>query len=176
MTVLETIIARQSTRDWTEEKVSDEILAQLLEAGRRSPSPLNSQPWHFIVVRNKDAIKKIMGYAHHGAFLSHADVVVVVTVEKKAKIDQWLFEHEQHLYSGACALYNMWLASCELGLGSCWVTLDEQKVEEFLSIPSDQKIIGSLATGYSKEGYHREAPRKELSEIVSYERYGKTTE
>lgn len=171
MNTIQTILTRRSIRDWSDSNVSDEITTQILEAGRHAPSPLNSQPWHFIVVRDKETIKMLMSFAHHGTFLSHANVVIVVTVEQKAKVDQWLFEHEQHLYSGACALYNMWLASCEFGLGSCWVTMDEPKTRETLSIPADQKVIGSLAIGYPKNENHHEVPRKALSEIVSYEKY-----
>jgi len=173
MDTLQTILSRRSIGDWAKKNVPDKIISQILGVGRHSPSPLNSQPWHFIVVKNKKTIKALMKYAHHGVSLSHANTIIVVTVERKAETDQWLFEHEQFLCSGACALYNMWLASYELGLGSCWVTLDELKTEEILSIPSRQKVVGSLATGYPKEGAHKEVPRKELFEITSYEKYGK---
>lgn len=172
MDALQTILNRHSVRDWSDKDVPADILSQILEAGRRSPSPLNSQPWHFIVVQNQDTIEKLMGYAKHGSFLSRAAAVIVVTIEKPVEIDKWLDEHEQYLFSGAAALYNMWLTSSALGLGSCWVTMDEQKTEEILSIPSSQKIIGSLATGYPKTDVLHIAPKKTLEEVVSYEKYG----
>lgn len=171
MDLLQTILSRRSFRDWTKKNVSNKIILQILEAGRHSPSPLNTQPWHFIVVRNKNTINKLMQSAHHGTFLSHANVMIVVSVEKKEGVDQWLFEHEQFLYSGACALYNMWLASSALGLGSCWVTLDERKTEKILAIPSDQKVVGCLATGYPKKEANNITPKKLLSEIISFEKY-----
>lgn len=171
MDVIQTITARHSVRDWSDRTVPADVITSILDAGRHSPSPLNSQPWHFIVVRKAETIERLMKHAHHGSFLSKADTVIVVTVDQKAKVDEWLFDHEQHLYSGACALYNMWLASVSLGLGSCWVTMDEDKTAEILAIPGNQKVIGSLATGYPKETPVHDVPKKELSEVVSYERY-----
>ncbi|OGQ17011.1 MAG: hypothetical protein A3B70_00610 [Deltaproteobacteria bacterium RIFCSPHIGHO2_02_FULL_40_11] len=172
MDTIDAILTRRSVRDWSEKDVPYEMLNRILEAGRHAPSPLNSQPWHFVVIKNHETIKELMTYAHHGTFLSHAKVIIVVTVEKKARVDEWLFEHEQHLYSGACALQNMWLTVWNFGLGGCWVTLDEPKTEKILEIPTDQKVIGCLALGYSKAEHHEEVPRKQLSEMVSYEKYG----
>lgn len=115
-----------------------------------------------------------MPQAHHGSFINRANRVIVVTVDKKAKVDKWLSEHEQHVYSGACAIENMWLAAWDLGLGGCWVTLDEKKVRNILQIPADQIIPGSLALGYPAQTPrpHRESDRRSLSDIVSYELFG----
>ncbi len=173
METLVTIKTRRAVRGWNEEDVADDTLQQILEAGRYAPSPLNSQPWHFTVIRNADTIKKLMEHAHHGSFLSLAKVVIVVTVEKQAKVDEWLSEHEQHIYSGVCAMENMWLAACDLGLGVCWVTVNENTTRELLSIPDNHKLLGSLALGHSASPArpHTEKDRKPLSTMVSYEKF-----
>ncbi len=173
MNTIKSILTRRTIRDWTNKYIKNEIILKILDAGRHAPSPLNSQPWHFIVVKKKNMVLELMKYANHGNFLSHAKVIIVVTVEKKARVDYWLSEHEQHLFSGACALQNMWLAAHDLGLGSCWVTLDESKTEKLLAIPSNQKVVGCLATGYAKEDFHKDCIRDQLSEFVSYERFNK---
>jgi len=169
---LEAIASRRSVRHWTEEDVPEGILLKILEAGRSAPSPLNSQPWHFVVVRDKGSIGKLMRYANHGTFLTHARAIIVVSVEKNAKVDEWLAGLEQHLYSAACALQNMWLAAWGLGLGGCWVSLDEPKAGKLLGMPADQKVVGCLALGYSGEGERAATPKKMLAEMVSYEKYG----
>lgn len=173
---MDTLIAiktRRAVRSWTDQNIPDDVLSQVLDAGRWAPSPLNSHPWHFIVIRNKEAFDKLMPQAHHGTFLTKANVVIAVTVDKKAKVDEWLSENEQHVYSGACAIENMWLAAWDLGLGGCWVTLDEKSAKSVLSIPDDQIILGSLALGYPVEApeQHQESDRRLLSEIVSYEKF-----
>lgn len=170
MNTIKAIQTRHAVRDWTNKRVEDGKIKKILEAGRLAPSPLNSQPWKFIVVKNKKTIEKLMQEAHHGKFLSHANVLIVVAVECKAKIDQWLTEHEQHLYGGACAIQNMWLAAHELKLGSCWITLDDKQTKKLLGIPNDYKVIGSLATGYATKKTYK-TPRNDITDIVSYEKF-----
>ncbi len=176
MNTLDAIKTRRAVRSWTDQAVTDEQLTQILEAGRFAPSPLNSHPWHFTVLRSKKTMQQLMPDAKHGGFVTQANVVIVVTVDTKAKVDIWLSEHAQHIYSGACAIQNMWLAAWDMGLGACWVTLDEKATRKVLQIPDDQVIIGSLALGYPKElpSPHIESDRRPLSEMVFYEKYGKT--
>jgi len=173
MNTLTAIQTRRATRNWTNEAIPENVLLQILDAGRWAPSPLNSHPWRFIVIRNKEIIKKLTPQAHHGGFLLQANAVIAVTVEKQAQVDEWLSEHEQHIYSGACAVQNMWLASWDLGLGACWVTLDEKTTRGVLHIPDDQVLLGSLALGYpaTPPKPHQESDRRPLSEMVSYESF-----
>lgn len=174
MNTRDAIKTRCAVRNWTTQDVPDDILQQVLEAGRWAPSPLNSHPWTFVVIRNKETIGKLMPQAHHGPFLATANVVIAVAVNKNAKVDKWLSEHEQHVYSGACAIENMWLAAWDLGLGGCWVTLDNKITKEMLNIPNNHILLGSLALGYPAEPpkAHEESDRRPLSEIVSYELFG----
>ncbi|PIN90123.1 hypothetical protein COU57_04475 [Candidatus Pacearchaeota archaeon CG10_big_fil_rev_8_21_14_0_10_32_14] len=106
--------------------------------------------------------------------MDKANVLIVVCIDKGAKIDSWLEKHEQHYYSGVSCLQNMWLASWDLGLGACWVTLDEDKARKVLSIPVNQKIIGGLAIGYAKNRKIDQVPLKDLKEIVHYEKFSKS--
>lgn len=174
MDTITAIKTRRSVRNFTDQQIPDDILQEILEAGRFSPSPLNSQPWHFIIVKNKDTISSLMPKAQHGSFLTQANVVVVVTVDRQAKVDTWLSEHEQHVYSGACAIQNMWLAAWSLDVGGCWVTVDEKTTRGILSIPDNQIIIGSLALGFPKEKPtpHTVEDRKPLEQMVFYETFG----
>ena len=58
---------RRSIREWTEEPVSEQDLAMILEAGRLAPSGENAQPWRFIIVRNADTRKKLGAVAGGGS-------------------------------------------------------------------------------------------------------------
>lgn len=170
------IKTRRAVRSWTNQDIPEHALTEILEAGRFAPSPLNSHPWHFIVIREKKKMLELQPDARHGIFLPQANIVIVVTVDTKAKVDTWLFEQEQHIYSGACALENMWLAAWDLGIGSCWITLDRDSSKKILYIPDDQIIIGSLAIGYPKEPPlpHREIDRRPLTQMIWHETYGAT--
>lgn len=171
MDALTAILSRRAVRNWTEQEVPQDMLQQILEAGRFAPSPLNSQPWHFTVIRNPATVVSLMESARHGTFLSRANVVVVVTVTKEANVDAWLSEHEQHIFSAACALHTMWIAATSLGLGGCWVTLDDAATRPLLSIPDHHILLGSLALGYPADPVrpHQEKDRLPLASMVSYE-------
>jgi nitroreductase len=175
MHTLEAIHTRRAVRKWSDTEVADDLVLQVLDAGHMSPSPLNSQPWHFTVVRNKETIAKLMEQAHHGSFLSLANVVIVVSVTQQAKVDEWLAEHEQHIFAGACAMQNMWLAAWDMGLGACWVTLNDKTTRALLDIPPEQKLLGSIALGYADGQVKPHGPddRRALESMVSYEKFGK---
>ena len=57
---------RRSIREWTEEPVSEEDIAMILEAGRQAPSGENAQPWRFIVVKDPATRKKLAALAGGG--------------------------------------------------------------------------------------------------------------
>ena len=136
METIQAIKTRRAVRGWNDQAIPDRTLSQILEAGRFSPSPLNSQPWHFIIIRQKETMANLSSTAQHGSYLAQANVIIVVTVDKNCPIDQWLSEHEQHIYSGVCALQNMWLAAWDLGIGGGWVTVDNMTTRKFLDIPN----------------------------------------
>lgn len=186
MDILEVIKSRRAVRAWTDEDVSEAVLSQILESGRWSPSPLNSQPWHFVVIKNKETIEALCKDAREGGFLHNAKVVIVFCVERKVVAESdtqnaerislidWLAEHDQYVYSSVCALQNMWLTVWNLGLGACWVTLERTSAYKLLEIPEDKEIIGSLALGHilGNPVPHKDTDRKPLSEMVFYEKYG----
>ena len=58
---------RRSIREWTDEPISEEDLAMILEAGRQAPSGENAQPWRFIVVRDAETRKKLGALAGGGS-------------------------------------------------------------------------------------------------------------
>ena len=173
MDTVQAILTRRSVRKWKAKDIPDSLVNTILEAGRSAPSPLNSQPWHFIVLRNKHTIEEITKTAQHGLFAAQAPVVIVVTVDNHAKVDAWLAEHSQHTYSGVGALISMWFVAWSLGLGGCWITLDNTIVKTKLLVPETHEIIGSLAFGYPDEPVvgHLPEDRRPLSEIVSHEKF-----
>lgn len=167
------IKTRRSVRAWSDQPVSDDLLAQVLEAGRYAPSPLNSQPWKLIVIKNKTTLAACAPQAQHGMFVKEAQLAIVVIIDRNAPGDVWLSEHKQQFYSGACVIQNMWLTAWELGLGACWVTLDENNTRQLLRIPENYELIGSLALGFPKAPPppHSDHDRKPLTDIVLYESF-----
>lgn len=173
MNILELIKQRRAVRAYTDKALKEKDIETILQAGQYAPSPLNSQPWHFTLIRNKETLNTLAEKAQHASFLSQAQLLIIVTVDTGIEIDQWLKQHNQHLYSGAAAMQNMWLAAVALDMGSCWVTLDEAFTKAQISIPKEQTLIGGLALGYPKEPLkeHADEDRKALPLSTSFETF-----
>jgi nitroreductase len=102
------------------------------------------------------------------AFLAEAPVNIVVCADKNT----WDPREDC-----SAAIQNMLLMAKALGLGTCWVIApctdvrDEMRMKELLNIPEEYKIVSVVALGYPDEA-PKPRPRKELEEVVFYERFG----
>jgi nitroreductase len=158
------IRTRREVRDYLDKPIPDESLQRILEAGRLAPSSKNSQPWHFVVIKNKDTLKKISSLTPTGTHLTTAPLAIAVLMEN-AKLPE---------IDGARAIQNMVLAAWELGIGACWITnFYEDGVKEVLGAPQRMKLVSVIPFGYPTEPKtKRKKIRKPLSEIVHYEKFG----
>ncbi len=84
MSLLNVIFNRASVRRYTSEPVSEETLRNVLEAGRRAPSAMNAQPWHFIVV-TEQKLKDQLSERRWTGFVKDAAFVMVGCGEKKSR-------------------------------------------------------------------------------------------
>lgn len=149
--MLELLYNRRSTRKFTDRKIDDELVHQLLKATLHAPSSKNSQPWEFIVVDDAELLRELSQAKPHGAcLLKHAPLAVVVAGDKN-KSDVWIED---------CSIASIILqiAAESLGLGSCWVQIhrrfhdDEQTANEFicnlLHIPGHLEVLSVVGIGY----------------------------
>ena len=157
------IRTRREIRDYEDKQLPPEVLQRILEAGRLAPSSKNSQPWHFIVVRDNETLRKISDLTPTGKHIAKAPVAIVVVMDgaKLPEID------------GTRAIQNMVLAAWSLGVGSCWVTnFYEDGVKELLGVPPRMKLITVMPFGYPIEPKtKRKKIRKPMSEILHYEKF-----
>lgn len=173
MDIFELIKNRTCTRKYEDRPINKENLQKILEAGLYAPSPLNSQPWHFTLIKNKKTLEELAQYARHAPFISEAKLLIIVSVDTEIEIDNWLKQHNQHLYSAGACMQNMWLTANDLGIGCCWVSLDEDFTKDLILMPKEQTIIGALSLGYSQHPLKEHTPqdRKLLSHITSFEKF-----
>ncbi len=174
--VFEAIQKRKSARSYEATPVSKETLGVVLEAGRLAPSAKNIQPWHFIVVTDKNR-RKALSKGVYAKFLGEVPAVIVLCGDQEASPDWYVVDV-------ALAGENMVLAATNEGLGTCWVgSFDEKDIQNQLGIPANMRVVALMAVGYAKE---KESiarrilslvqRRKTLTEITSWEMYGQTLE
>jgi len=160
---LKCIRTRREIRDYLDKSIPQECIDQILEAGRFAPSSKNSQPWHFIVIREGETLSRISDLTPTGKHIAKAPVAIAIVMED-AKLPE---------VDGARAGQNMVLAAWSLGVGSCWVTnFYEDGVKELLGVPQRMKLVTVLPFGYPTEPKTtRRKVRKPIDEIVHYEKF-----
>jgi nitroreductase len=168
--VMEAIRVRKSVRSYADRPVDDETLNIILDAGRLAPSASNRQEWRFVVVRERKTRTKLAEIAGGQVFVGEAPVVIAAC----AQTDGHIMRCGQACYpiDVAIALDHMTLAAVELGLGTCWIGLfDEKKVKELLGIPDQIRVIELMPLGYPVNPAAIEKKRLSLQEIVKFERW-----
>jgi len=168
--VLEVIKARGSIRSYRDKPIPKQILLDILEAARMAQSAANCQPWEFIVVTDEGIKKKLAQAASNQSFVGEAAAVIVCLARPEDSASVGPFEG--FLIDLTIAIENMVLTAWDLGVGSCWIgAYNEGKVKELLDVPRSLRVVSLLTLGYPDE---RAGPkyRKDLNEIIHYERYG----
>jgi len=186
MNLIEAIKTRRSIRKYKTDPVDDKTIETVLEAARLAPSWANTQCWRFVVVKDAETRNKIadtlvvnptVGANPAVNAIRTAPVTIVACAEKGVsgcfngkpateKGDTW------YMYDVALAMENLVLAAHALGLGTVHVGLfDAGKVASILNIPANFYVVAMTPLGYP-EFQPNARPRKALSEIVFYEKFG----
>lgn len=165
MNVFECISTLSSIRSYMQKEVPDEVIMEILEAGRLAPSAHNDQPWQFILIKDKDKLKEMKKYCLSGSFISQVDFAVVVVTYPASK---W------HEIDSTRAVQNMVLTAWDHKLGSCWIgRLDKPGLMEYLEIPNNLNVLTVLPFGYFDESHiNRTKFRKDPEQVFHLNSFG----
>ena len=165
MNCIEKMLARRSIRKFKNEPVSEEIINNILEAGRLSPSATNNQPWHFVIARDYKE-KEACSFGGFNRFATDASFVVVGLYKTSEVIME-----KYSLMDVTIALQNMVVAAWVQGVGSCWMgAFNEKKLKDTLNLPADSRVVGAVAFGIPDEN-PSQPPKKPLNEIIHFDRW-----
>ncbi len=159
---IDLILSRRSIRRYEEKDVSEEVLQQILEAGRQAPSAANKQPIRFIVVKDRDILKNLCDTLL-SRFVKYAPLAIVGCADVTS-----LLTGKWAVVDATIAMQNMVIAGWALGVGSCWIgACNEEKVKALLKIPDKWKVVALLTFGYPAE---QPIPRKkkQLTELFNF--------
>jgi len=150
METLETIHTRKSVREFIDNKIPQEVITRVLEAGIRAPSGGNTQPWRFVVVTDRAKMAKF-DPEFHQSWVERAPAIIVVCVDPH---DTWQsYDEDDHFYlfDAAAAIENMLLTIHDLGLGGVWVlSCSKKTIRKLLEIPKHWIIVSLIPFGYYK--------------------------
>ena len=181
MEVLEAIKTRRTVRKLGSEPISDDQLNTILEAIRWTPSWANMQPWEVIVVKDQTVKERLAETLPKGnpalkAMVNAPIVLAICGIKGKSGFYRGEVSTDKgdwFMFDVGAATYSASLAAHELGLGSVIVGLfDAPKAEKILGVPDDKAVVVLLPIGVP-EKIPSAPKRKELSEFVYENTYGK---
>ena len=170
MNVSDAIRTKRAVRKFQETPLSDDVVRIILNAGRRSQSSKNNQPWQFIAIREKSILKALSGTGTFAGHLAGAALGVAILIPNPDDKFQTLFD------AGQAAAY-MQLAAWEQGVGSCLASIyDLDKAREILSFPQEWQVRICISFGFpiDKElitDAPKKGGRKPFDEMVHWEKW-----
>ncbi len=164
MDVYDAVRTMLAVRQYKDKPLPRDLVRRIVEAGRLTGSASNKQPWHFIVVEDKDTLRRISEIATTGPYIAQAPCAIVVAVENTPLA----------ISDGSRAIQDMMLTAWEGGAGTNWVGfMGYDEIKPLLGIPNEMKILAIIPFGYPAE--HRggaKKNRKPLTEVASLGRFG----
>ncbi|HXX36795.1 MAG TPA: nitroreductase family protein [bacterium] len=164
MEVFEAVQTVAAVRAYQTKPVPPDIVRRIVDAGRLTGSSMNSQPWHFVVVEDRETLRRLGALARSGPYVAQAPLAVVVAIERT----------RFSVSDASRAIQSMILTAWSAGVGSNWVGfLGLNEVNSLLDIPDDLDVLAVLPFGYPAGPRRRgKKQRKPLSEVAHRERFG----
>jgi nitroreductase len=158
MQVYHAIKTLRAVRQYTDQSVGDEIIARILQAGRWAGSSKNTQPWQFIVVKNRETLNRLAGCGRFASHLRQAAFAIVVVSEPTPRAD----------FDSGRAIENMMLAAWGDGVGSCIASMhQEEDAKKILGIPENLKLQQAIAFGYPRPDVPPTIEGKPLPDVLA---------
>lgn len=167
MELMEAINNRRSVRNYTNIKVANNLIEDLLQAAVQAPSAMNAQPWAYAVIQDDVLLKE---------YSTRTKQYLLASLDKTPLFNKYksMFQNPDfnifynapsliiilakvtgfHTAEDCClAAQNLMLAAHSLGLGTCWIGfarafLNLSDVRKELDIPSDYEVVAPIIVGY----------------------------
>jgi nitroreductase len=168
MEVFEAVRTVLAVRKYQEKPLPPDIVRRIVEAGHLTASSMNGQPWHFIVVENRETLRQIGALVRTGPYVAQAPLAVAVAIEST----------KFAVSDASRAIQSMILTAWSEGVGSNWVGFQGMtEVKRLLGIPDALDVLAIIPFGYPDQPAGQgKKQRKPLSEVAHRERFGQPFE
>ncbi len=166
MELYEGIITRRSIRRYADRKISQDIIEMLIKAGMYAPSASNQQPWHFIVITERNILDKIKDVHPYAKMLGNAQLAILVCGDEDLELSKgyWVVDC-------SAATQNMLLAAHSLGLGAVWLGVHpraerKKEIRNIFDLPENIQPLSLISIGYPDE--QRNTPERFKKDRIHY--------
>jgi nitroreductase len=165
MEVFEAARTVLAVREYRDDPVPEDVVRRIVEAARLTGSSQNGQPWHFVVVTDREQLRRVTTAVPHGKYGADAALAIVVAVERTNRFG---------LSDASRAIQSMILTAWSEGVGSNWTGFTGMdQVRSILDIPEEYDVVAVVPFGYPARplGKGRKR-RKPMADVASRERFG----
>jgi nitroreductase len=162
--VFEAVRTVLAVREYQEKRLPEDVARRVVEAAHLTASSANTQPWHFVLVRERDALRKIGSLMRSAPYIANAAAAVVVAYEKDARTG---------VSDCSRAIQSMVLTAWGDGVGSNMTGSGGlEGVRKECRIPDTYDVLAVVPLGYPARRIIGKKKRKPFNEVVSAERFG----
>ncbi len=163
MDVFEAVRTLLAVRSYQDRPVPGDVIRRILEAGQLSASAMNKQPWHFVVVQDRNALHQLADLMPSASYLAQAPIAIVVAIDRTPFA----------VSDASRAIQSMLLTAWSEGIGGNWGGFGPiEAVSGFLGIPDDVDVLAVIPLGYPADPVGQgKKKRKPLDQIAHRERW-----
>jgi nitroreductase len=164
----ENVVTKLDVREFDSKNVPAQVKLKVLEAGRMTGSGKNIQHWRFILVQERENLRKLAEDSTTGRWVEHANFAVIVLTDPK---------YGFHLIDAGRSAQNMQIAAWNYGVVSCVFTgMNREALQKDFKIPSHLAPSIVVGFGYPSRKLVGRKNRKPLRELAFLESYGEDLE
>ncbi len=151
---------RYSVRDYSQKKVEEDKIVNILKAAQIAPTAANLQPVRLLVLSEDSELSKLNGIAN----IYHAPLAFIVLADKKKAWTRPFDGMNTKDIDASIVTTHMMLEACDQDLGSVWICYFKAKeLKEKFNIPEHLEPINILAVGYENEATKKTHPKQRIS-------------
>jgi nitroreductase len=154
-----------AVRQYQDRQIPDDVLDRIVEAGHLTASSVNLQPWHFVVVRDRQGLEELGALLRTGPYTAGAAAAIVVAYQRESRYG---------VSDASRAIQSMVITAWAEGVGSNWAGFGGlEGVRQRVGLPETYDVLAVVPLGYPAQTLGKgRKKRKPLGEVVSRERYG----
>lgn len=165
MDTVDCIATKLDIREFGNDNVPQNVISSILDSARYSGSGLNTQHWRFIVIKEKNNIKKLADDSTSGKWIVGANFAIILLTDPN---------YGFHLLDAGRVIQNMQLSAWDNGVGSgIYTGIKDDKMRNDFKIPINLNISAVVGFGYPKKSITgKRKNRKPINELAFSEVYG----
>lgn len=163
--VFDTVRTVLAVREYRDAEVPSALVDRIVEAAHLTASAANRQPWHFVVVRDRENLRELGSLVRTGPYIATAAMAVVVAFENASRTA---------VSDASRAIQSMVLTAWAEGVGSNWAGFGSlEGVRQKVGLPETYDVLAVIPFGYPRRAVGKgRKNRRPLAEVVSAELFG----